>query len=113
MNEDIRIAPDDYREIQPINWNGPVRLADDKVLTGVGELCPRYLPCPICRKCCNKASHLFEKCAGCAIPLCIHSDRERNLMIKRRNFAFNISKDAMDALDVMAADALNRRKQAV
>jgi len=113
MNEDIKITPDDYKEVQQINWNGPIQLADDKTLIEMGEMCPRYLPCPICRKCGNKASHLFEKCALCGIPLCIHTDKQKNMMIKRRNFALLIPQEAMDLLDAMAADVRKQHKQAI
>jgi hypothetical protein len=49
--------------------------------------CPRYHPCPICYKCMVKASHLFVKCQDCPIPLCQHSERDRELMIRRENFS--------------------------
>ena len=109
MKEDVKITPDDYKDIQQINWNGPVQIADDNTLINMGERCPRYLPCPICRKCGNKASHLFEKCGLCGIPLCVHSDRQKNLLIKRKNFALLIPKEAMSALDAMAESARSQR----
>jgi hypothetical protein len=112
MSDDVKITPDDYREIKNINWNGPVQLADNtEALVRKGEGCPRYQPCPICRKCGNKASHLFEKCGLCGIPLCLHTDKQKNMMIKRGNFSVIISKEAMDSLDEMAADVHNQHKQ--
>jgi len=111
MNEELRIMPDDYKEIQQFNWDGQVKLADDRALIELGEMCPRYLPCPICRKCGSKASHLFEKCTRCSIPLCVHTDKQKNMMIKRANFSLLINQDAMDALDEMAADVRKQHKQ--
>lgn len=49
--------------------------------------CPRYNPCPICFKCMAKASHLFVKCQNCAVPLCHHTETEREAMIRRENFS--------------------------
>lgn len=49
--------------------------------------CPRYSPCPICFKCMVKASHLFVKCQRCEIPICHHTERDRELMIRRENFS--------------------------
>jgi len=113
MNEDVKIRPDDFQDIQQINWDGPIQLADDNTLINMGEMCPRYLPCPICRQCCNKASHLFEKCGLCGIPLCVHSDAQKNMLIKRKNFALIIPKEAMEALDDMAANVRNQRSKAI
>ncbi len=53
--------------------------------------CSRYNPCPVCYRCMSKASHLFELCAECPIPFCVHDDRTRNMVIKRENFAINVS----------------------
>jgi predicted amidophosphoribosyltransferase len=113
MNENVKITPDDYKDIRHISWNGPVQISDVETLINTGEMCPRYLPCPICRKCGNKASHLFEKCSLCGIPLCIHTDKQKNLMIKRKNFTLLIPKEAMEALDSMAEDVRNQRTYAI
>ena len=52
--------------------------------------CKWYDPCPICEKCKNKASHLYVKCQSCKIPNCVHSHRDIGIMIKRKNFIFEI-----------------------
>lgn len=51
--------------------------------------CLRYHPCPICNKCTLKASHLNIRCGDCEVPLCVHTYKEKNMMIKRENFAIN------------------------
>lgn len=51
------------------------------------QRCPRYQPCPICYKCMVKASHLYLKCQSCPIPICGHTEKERELMIRRENFS--------------------------
>lgn len=60
--------------------------------------CPRYDPCPICNKCLNKASHLYVKCAVCEIPICVHKYKDKEYMIRRDNFAINVSKDTMEEI---------------
>ena len=52
--------------------------------------CKWYDPCPICEKCKNKASHLYVRCQTCLIPNCVHSFKDINIMIKRKNFIFEI-----------------------
>ena len=52
--------------------------------------CRWYDPCPICEKCKNKASHLYVRCQSCLIPNCVHSFKDINYMIKRKNFIFEI-----------------------
>ena len=32
LDNEVRITPDDYKEIQQINWNGPVQFHDDVTL---------------------------------------------------------------------------------
>ena len=56
------------------------------------KTCPRYNPCPICSKCMNKASHLYVACQICNIPICSHTYKNREDMIKRDNFIHKISK---------------------
>jgi len=58
----------------------------------IGMTCPRYQPCPICYRCDNKASHLFVKCQVCEIPYCTHTQREREFMIRRENFAAKLAR---------------------
>lgn len=50
--------------------------------------CLMYNPCPICDKCLNKASHLYQRCETCTIPICIHTYADRKKMIRRENFSF-------------------------
>jgi hypothetical protein len=112
MSEQITVTPQDYQEIQHVNPNAPVRLVDEtEYLVRKGEGCPRYQPCPICRKCGNKASHLFEKCYTCGIPLCTHNYKAKVMMIKRSNFSVIINQDVMDSLDEMATNVHNQHKQ--
>ena len=60
--------------------------------------CRRYLPCPICYKCCNKASHLYIKCQLCRIPACVHTHREKEAMIRRANFFVPVTGEVMAAI---------------
>lgn len=51
--------------------------------------CLMYEPCPICDKCLNKASHLYVRCQSCQITACKHTDKDKNYMIKRKNFVID------------------------
>lgn len=62
------------------------------------KTCPRYLPCPICSKCQNKASHLYVACETCSIPICSHTYADRHKMIKRNNFTIYVDNDTMDII---------------
>ena len=53
--------------------------------------CRQYDPCPICRKCLNKASNLYVKCENCKIPICSHTYEAKDKMIKRKNFEIRLS----------------------
>ena len=52
--------------------------------------CLQYDPCPICRKCLNKASNLYVRCQNCGIPICAHSHNVKEKMIKRKNFEIKL-----------------------
>lgn len=60
--------------------------------------CIRYNPCPICNKCLDKASHLYEKCGECLIPRCLHKFKDKNFMIKRKNFKIKPNKEIIDMI---------------
>lgn len=60
--------------------------------------CPRYDPCPICRKCMNKSSALYIACQYCKIPTCSHSYKQKDTMILRKNFTQYVSEDVMAAI---------------
>ena len=60
--------------------------------------CPRYDPCPLCDKCRAKASHLFKACETCTIPICSHTYKDREKMIKRKNFVIKVPKETMEAI---------------
>lgn len=60
------------------------------------KTCLRYMPCPICSKCQNKASHLYVSCQTCSIPICSHTYADRDKMIKRKNFVLYTDRDIMD-----------------
>lgn len=49
----------------------------------------------------NVADTLYEKCRECgfARQKCRHGDKERNLMIKRRNFRLKISDGALAEIE--------------
>lgn len=53
--------------------------------------CDMYDPCPICYKCMVKASHLYKKCEECPVQFCAHNNFKRNLIIKRENFAIEVT----------------------
>lgn len=59
--------------------------------------CKRYDPCPICNKCKIKASHLFYKCSVCSVPICRHTVKEINMMIKPKNFTIKLHGEAAGA----------------
>jgi len=108
--EELSITDSDFKEIQNIVWNSPVKVADTvEELTLAGRQCARYLPCPICRRCSNRAVHLYLKCRTCPVPKCIHTYQQKTMMIKRENFAVYLPETVMDRLDTLAADAHNRR----
>lgn len=60
--------------------------------------CKMYNPCPICDKCLNKASHLYVKCQNCKIPICVHQYKDREKMIKRKNFRIPVPQDTYNML---------------
>lgn len=60
--------------------------------------CIDYNPCPICSKCQNKASHLYVKCSSCQIPTCIHTNKDKQTLIKRKNFKVDVSYDTWDKI---------------
>lgn len=60
--------------------------------------CLRYNPCPICDKCLNKASHLYVKCQICQIPICTHTYKDKEKMIKRKNFRHIVTEEVYDEL---------------
>ena len=61
--------------------------------------CMRYTPCPLCNKCTLKASHLNMRCNSCEVPNCVHTEKERWMMIKRSNFTLdNPSQELITAL---------------
>jgi len=62
------------------------------------KTCPRYNPCPICDKCMNKASHLYVACQTCQIPICSHTYKDRERMIKRKNFTIYVPKEVMECI---------------
>ena len=63
-----------------------------------GESCNKYDPCPICYKCRVKGSHLYNKCDDCPIPICIHTNQNREWLIKRDNFSLQVGKELVDIL---------------
>lgn len=60
--------------------------------------CQMYNPCPLCDKCLNKASHLYVKCQSCNIPICVHTHKDREKMIKRKNFRLPVDKNVYEHL---------------
>lgn len=60
--------------------------------------CPRYEPCPLCRKCMNKSSALYVACQYCKIPTCSHTYEQKEKMIRQSNFRHIVSKDVMQAI---------------
>lgn len=74
--------------------------------------CIRYNPCPICDKCQNKASHLYVKCQLCEIPICVHKYKDRDFMIKRKNFEIHVSKETMVELNRLSDKYLGGKENA-
>lgn len=70
--------------------------------------CPSYNPCCICDKCQNKASHLYVKCQICLIPICTHTNLNRQTMIRRKNFQIHVSKKTFEKIKNLAVKALER-----
>jgi len=48
--------------------------------------CKNYSPCPVCFKCTVRGVHLYEQCTRCQIPLCWHSQKDREHLIRPQNF---------------------------
>ena len=63
------------------------------------EGCPMYEPCPICYKCQMKASHLYLQCQDCPLEFCGHDDKQRNLLIRKENFAIKLSEEAHQSIE--------------
>lgn len=59
--------------------------------------CSMYDPCPICFKCMNKATHLYQKCNDCPLMHCAHNHKQRAWMIRRENFAIDVTKETGEA----------------
>lgn len=55
--------------------------------------CAMYEPCPLCFKCMVKATHLYERCVSCEVQFCGHNNKQRNIMIKRENFAIDVTNE--------------------
>lgn len=62
--------------------------------------CNAYQPCPLCFKCMNRGMHLYEKCDQCAIPICGHKQKDREHLIRPKNFTLGKN-------DQLAHDILN------
>jgi len=63
--------------------------------------CFRYQPCVLCNKCMVKASHLNMRCGDCEVPMCVHSYKERAMMIKRENFIIdNPSLELINSIEI-------------
>ncbi len=72
------------------------------------KTCPRYNPCPLCDKCMNKASHLYDSCRECKIPICSHTYKDREMMIKRENFTIFVSEDIMNNIRKLADQVIGQ-----
>lgn len=72
--------------------------------------CAMYEPCPLCFKCMVKATHLYERCVACEVQFCGHNNKQRNIMIRRENFAINVT-DETGKLFKEAADRVLQREQ--
>ena len=94
--EGIQIEEQDFKEQfdSHVKPNQPVQLSGSSRLlwTSLGERCNRYDPCPICFKCRVKASHLYARCDECEIPICVHTNANRELLIRRKNFTQQVGK---------------------
>lgn len=107
MFEGVEITEEDFQEQfdnhntnKMINMPGELR-SNREIFLELGEQCNKYDPCPICFKCRVKGSHIYDKCDKCVIPICVHSDKERNLLIKRENFTQQVGKALVDNLKVL------------
>jgi hypothetical protein len=76
------------------------------------KTCPRYLGCPICSKCMNKASHLYVACQTCKIPICSHTYADREKMIKRKNFTIFVSDDIMKEIKQLSLEIAGHKPHA-
>lgn len=80
--------------------------AEEKRLTG----CSMYYPCPICDKCLNKASHLYVRCENCGIPICVHTNKDKMTLIKRKNFKIKVSEKTFNILRNLSKDILEQEE---
>lgn len=62
------------------------------------KTCSLYDPCPICDKCRNKASHLYVRCQTCQIPICVHTYKDRDKMIRRENFRIPATPEMVEVI---------------
>lgn len=53
--------------------------------------CEMYAPCPINYQCMNKATHMYKRCEGCAVPHATHNHKARAWAIRRENFAIKVT----------------------
>jgi hypothetical protein len=60
--------------------------------------CSMYDPCPITYKCMNKASHLYQRCIECPIPMATSNHKQRAFMIRRENFALTLTPETEKAI---------------
>lgn len=69
--------------------------------------CGWFVPCPICNKCMERADILYEKCRKCiyVYDRCNHKEKDRNLMIKRKNFSLKFSQEVLDEIKKMGERA--------
>lgn len=100
--EGVEIKEEDFEE--KFDNHLPQTMKDTKLLSNkdtlldMAEGCSKYLPCPLCYKCRNKGSHLYVKCDSCLIPICVHTDSQINMLIRRDNFTQEVSKEMVDFL---------------
>lgn len=63
--------------------------------------CSMYDPCPMCFKCMNRATHLYERCLNCPVQFCGHNHKQRSYMIRRDNFAIKVTKETGEKLKAL------------
>lgn len=68
--------------------------------------CNLYDPCPLCDKCRNKASHLYVRCQTCQIPICVHTHKDKEKMLRRSNFSVRVSEGTINNLSEIANGVL-------
>lgn len=75
-----------------------------------GMGCIHFHECPICYKCMGPAG-MYVRCDNCIAYKCNHTEKQREMMIKRENFAITIPKGVDPKIDEAFENLLKKARE--